>query len=66
MSTNAHFGVGGQQWRPENNQNPEIKHIHARFRGWEVAATGEGQSETPKRAQILVLGVVAGRGRAEP
>ena len=44
-SMNARFGVGGRRQRPENNQNPEIKHIRARFRGWEVAATGEGQSE---------------------
>jgi len=44
-STNARFGIGGRWQRPDNNQNPEIKHIRAQFQGWEVAATGEGQSE---------------------
>ena len=62
-STNAHFGVGGRWQRPENNQNPEIKHIRAQFQGWEVAATGEGQSEPQNEHKFSFQGWWQEEGR---
>ena len=70
---------GGEQVEPRNEhkysfrgcgdhrdgQNPEIEHKHAQFRGCKVARQEEG----PKRAQMLISGVVvvaAGRGWAKP